>query len=75
MFGELRCLNCGRHLADIVVAASGRTRIEHPAGQETRPILLAADREGLRCGRCGGRAMMERPIGIDTPRTARSQAA
>lgn len=66
MLGELHCLNCARHLADILLDAAGRARLGHPAGQKTRPILAVAGRAGLRCGRCGGRALLERPPAMDT---------
>lgn len=65
MLGELHCLNCARHLADLVIGADGRPCLVPPAGQETRPILVRAAGAGARCARCGGRALLERPIGAD----------
>jgi DNA-directed RNA polymerase subunit RPC12/RpoP len=68
MFGELRCLNCSRHLADVVDGGSGRPRLSHPGGRTTAPILVERTPRGLRCGRCGGRALLEPAIGSDALR-------
>jgi hypothetical protein len=75
MIGELRCLNCSRHLADVVDVVDGRPRLEPPAGRSTTPVLVRQTAGGLRCARCGGRPMLEAAIGIEraaTRRTGRS---
>jgi hypothetical protein len=65
MLGELTCLNCARHLADLVTDHTGRPRLDHPAGQQGRPILVTLTRTGPRCNHCGGRALLERPLTAD----------
>lgn len=65
MLAELNCLNCGRHLADLIRGDDGRPRLDHPAGQAHRPIMVNVVRGGAQCSRCGGRALAERPISID----------
>lgn len=64
MVGELHCLNCGRHLAD-VVGERGEVRVEPPSGQAGRPILVMVKGNAPHCSRCGGRALLERPITVD----------
>jgi hypothetical protein len=71
MLGELRCLNCARHLADVVDGGGGRFRLSPPAGQATSPILVVQTPSGLRCARCWGRPMLEPlPPGEAHPRPA-----
>lgn len=65
MFAELHCLNCGRHLGDLVRSRDGGLSIRHPGGQESRPVLLDLRPTGPRCSRCGGKAMLERPLSGD----------
>lgn len=62
MFAELHCLNCGRHLADLVRTTGGGLALRHPGGEESRPILVDLRPTGPRCARCGGKAMLERPL-------------
>jgi DNA-directed RNA polymerase subunit RPC12/RpoP len=71
---ELHCLNCARHLADLLLAPGKRARLDHPAGQDARSILVSVTRTGLRCARCGGRVLVERPLPADavTRRTVRA---
>lgn len=64
MIGELHCLNCARHLADLIRTAEGRIRLDHPSGQASRPVL-AMWSGGLRCAACGGRAVLDQPLGIE----------
>lgn len=63
MVGELRCLNCSRHLADVVDGGGGRMALGPPAGQSAAPILVKRGPRGLHCGRCGGRALVEQTVG------------
>ena len=63
MYGEVRCLMCARHLADVVDGGRGRPRLSPPAGQSAAPILVEPTLRGLRCRRCGGRAMVEPVVG------------
>ena len=65
MVAELRCLNCARHLADLLRGPDNRARLDHPAGQAACPILVAVTRGGLRCARCRGRVLVERPLHTD----------
>ncbi len=67
MVAELHCLNCARHLADVLLHRDGTVSIEPPGGQPDRPVLVASHPRGPRCVRCGGRALLERPL-IATPR-------
>ena len=62
MVGELRCLNCSRHLADVVDGGTGRRELRPPAGQGAAPILVKRTPRGLHCGRCGGRALLEQSL-------------
>lgn len=59
MIGELRCLNCSRHLADVVHGTSGRVKLVAPGGDANGMILVAKSSRGLRCTRCGGRPLLE----------------
>lgn len=59
MLGELRCLNCGRHLADVLGGGAGPLRLTPPNGRAARLGLVASTARGLRCARCGGRPMLE----------------
>jgi hypothetical protein len=59
---ELHCLNCARHLADLLHGSDDRAVLDHPAGQDTRPILVVSTEGGLRCARCGGRVLAEPPV-------------
>ena len=68
MVGELRCLNCSRYLADVVDGGAGRRRLIPPAGRETAPILVEVTPRGLRCKRCGGRALLEPALGREAVR-------
>ncbi len=71
MLGELRCLNCARHLADVVDGGAGHARLNPPAGQAALPILVVKTLSGLRCTHCGGRPMLEPlPPGEARPRPA-----
>lgn len=63
MIGELRCLNCSRHLADVVDGDRGLPRVTPPSGHPTAPILVVRTTRGLRCARCGGRALLEQLLG------------
>ena len=56
---ELRCLNCSRHLADVVRADDGRARLRPPFGRGEAPILVVGTGRRLLCKRCGGRVMAE----------------
>jgi DNA-directed RNA polymerase subunit RPC12/RpoP len=56
---ELRCLNCSRHLADVVRGDDGRSRLRPPFGRGKAPILVVGTGRGLQCKRCGGRVMAE----------------
>ena len=72
MVGELRCLNCARHLADVVDGEHGQPRLSAPAGLAEAPILVTHTARGMRCSRCGGRPMLERSLeGERAPRGAR----
>ena len=74
MVGELRCLNCSRHLADVVDGGRGRLRLSPPAGHATAPILVEQTAYGLRCRRCGGRALVERVVAGEVQPAARGAA-
>lgn len=64
MVGEFHCLNCARHLADLIRAEDGRMRLDHPSGQASRPMLVTWLR-GPRCAACGGRAVLDQPLGVE----------
>jgi hypothetical protein len=63
---ELHCINCARHVADLVRGPDNRVVLDHPAGQDTRPILVAVSRGSLRCARCRGRVLAEPPLPAET---------
>jgi hypothetical protein len=65
MVAEVRCVNCSRHLADVVVGERGLPRLGPPSGQATTPILVVRSGRSLRCVRCGGRAMVEQLLGVE----------
>jgi hypothetical protein len=68
MVGELRCLNCARYLADVIGDGRGRARLAPPAGQGAATILVERTARGLRCARCGGRALFEPAVGGEATR-------
>ncbi len=53
--GEVTCLSCGRFLG-VIETTDGRLRIVRPG---SGGVLPRVDRGHLRCGRCGGRAIVE----------------
>ncbi|MER3420745.1 MAG: hypothetical protein C4290_09585 [Chloroflexota bacterium] len=64
--GEVRCLLCGRYLADATIGEDGRvTLLPAPRGEDpTRTVRLRGG--ALHCTKCGGRAFIEQdllPIG------------
>ena len=52
---DVTCLNCGRFLGEIE-SAGGRVRILRSGSGGVTPRVVAGR---LRCGRCGGRALVE----------------
>ena len=67
LLAELRCLSCGRHLADLVRLPAGRSVLDHPAGLPERPLLVRVEGGRPHCAHCGGRAWVERPLLHDLP--------
>jgi hypothetical protein len=58
-FGEIRCMLCGRHLADIQAHEDGRLQLMRPnAGAKSR-ASVRVDGGRLHCTHCGGRAFVE----------------
>lgn len=55
MRGEVVCLNCGRFLGEIE-SADGRLRMVRAGTGGVLPRVVSGR---LRCGRCGGRAVVE----------------
>jgi len=53
--GEVSCLNCGRFLGEIE-NAGGRLRMVRAGSGGVTPRVSGGR---LRCGRCGGRAIIE----------------
>lgn len=68
VIAELHCLNCARHLADLLLGPGRRARLDYPGGHDTRPILVIVTLSGPRCARCGGRVLVERPLHTDATR-------
>jgi hypothetical protein len=56
--GEVTCLNCGRFLGEIE-SADGRLRLLRRGTGGVAPQVVGGR---LRCGRCGGRAVLERNL-------------
>ena len=52
---EVTCLNCGRFLGE-VENSGGRMRLLRPGTGGVTPRVMGGK---LRCGRCGGRALVE----------------
>lgn len=60
--GEVRCLLCGRYLADAAVGEGGRVTLL-PAPHGEPPARTLRLRGGaLHCAKCGGRAFIERDL-------------
>jgi hypothetical protein len=57
--GEVRCLLCGRYLADITLLEDGRLELHRPPHGETPDQTLCLRRGALHCRKCGGRAFIE----------------
>jgi hypothetical protein len=57
--GELHCLCCARHLADVLRDTNGQVQLDHPSGQATKPVLAVQRQSRLYCARCGGNALFE----------------
>jgi hypothetical protein len=64
MRGEVNCLNCGRFLGEIE-QIGGRLRMVRAGSGGVTPRVSAGK---LRCGRCGGRAIIE--ASLDSNRAA-----
>ncbi len=57
--GELRCLLCGRYLADITLHGDGRVELHRPPHGEDPARTLRRQGNALHCRKCGGRAFIE----------------
>jgi len=66
---EIRCLNCGRYLGELEGEQNGffgnAKVVRQPA-----PGSIVKTPRGLRCGRCGGKAIAESVERINTSTTA-----
>ncbi|MFN8559834.1 MAG: hypothetical protein U0531_21620 [Dehalococcoidia bacterium] len=58
-YGEIRCLLCGRCLADVESAADGRVILRRSANTDGPRTTVRMVRGRLHCARCGGRAFVE----------------
>ena len=56
--GEVRCLLCGRCLAEVRTGEDGRLHLRRISGQDPRDTVRMV-RGKLQCARCGGRAFVE----------------
>lgn len=67
--GEVRCLLCGRYLADINRTGAALRLVRAPHGSSVHDsIRLTAGR--LHCVRCGGRAFVEWDLMVGVSRVA-----
>ncbi len=57
--GEVRCMLCGRYVADIEVRDGGRLHLSSPRNSQDDRITVRVVAGKLHCGRCGGRAWVE----------------
>ncbi len=57
--GEVRCLLCGRYLADITRLEDGRLTLRRPPHGEEPARTLRRQGSALHCRKCGGRAFIE----------------
>jgi hypothetical protein len=76
LVGEVRCINCGRTLGELVRdSASGRLGLR-PAQHQQELLVRVVEGRILRCSRCQGRAFVEAPdAAIDKPAARTSVAA
>jgi len=59
--GEVRCLNCSRSLGEVAqVGEDGQWRLVRPGAGGLTPRLFHGR---LRCGHCGGCALIEQDAG------------
>ncbi len=57
--GEVRCLLCGRYLADITLLEDGRLVLHRPPHGDDPARTLRLRGGALHCRKCGGRAFIE----------------
>jgi DNA-directed RNA polymerase subunit RPC12/RpoP len=66
LVGEVRCVNCGRVLAELVRdPVSSRLRLRRAPQQSELLVRVVAGRV-LRCQRCQGRAFVEQSEAVET---------
>jgi hypothetical protein len=57
--GDIRCLNCGRSLAEVIRDGETGKMSLRPAANQSKVQVVVAGRRMLRCARCHGRAFAE----------------
>ncbi len=66
---EIRCLNCGRYLGELEGDQDGGVRSAKVVRQPV-PGSIVKTPSGLRCGRCGGKAIAESVERVNTSAAA-----
>ena len=59
MRGELTCLNCGRFLGTVEAREGRKLRLVKDGGRQPQAEAMEPTPGHLRCGRCGGRVVVE----------------
>lgn len=71
--GELRCLLCGRCLANIERDAAHQLHLRQATGSAHPRVTVKVLRGKLHCARCGGRAFVEWDLMASIPMSAPAQ--